>query len=181
MFCKRSCYNWISGFTNLLTALNVIMTIIDSAGVVELCFLNFSKTFDVVNHRIACFKSERLSSSSSISVLGHHFLTDHSLRVRVEHLCSSRFPQVSALGGSSWWSPFNILLAVCWQHQCGWRVNWRKQYQGDLHWIGTGWPKCYGSKFDLKQASVHKSLASTPSLLPWEKYTWHTPSQHILV
>ena len=95
---KRSC------LSNLLAFLDEVTRRIDEGQRVEVCYLDFRKAFDSVNHRLLIMKLKWFGLPESLLVWIEDFLSFRSYRVRVgeamssEGLVFSGVPQGSVLG-----------------------------------------------------------------------------------
>lgn len=94
----RSC------LTNLLSTLNMITQLMDNGEDVDMCFLDFSKAFDIVNHRIICAKLTALGVSPEVVGWVRSFLANRTFQVRIDDVVSdsaavpSGVPQGSVIG-----------------------------------------------------------------------------------
>ena len=95
---RRSC------LTNLISFLDAVTTALDQGKKVAVCYFDFSKAFDSVNHRLLLYKLERYKVASNICGWIAAFLKDRVFRVKVgeavseEALAYSGVPQGSVLG-----------------------------------------------------------------------------------
>ena len=95
---NRSC------LTNLLTCLDEVTNRVDNGEQVEICYLDFRKAFDSVNHRLLLAKLRTNNLHPSVQDWVEEYLSARSFRVRVEEALSesgnacSGVPQGSVLG-----------------------------------------------------------------------------------
>ena len=95
---KRSC------LSNLLSFLDEVTRRLDEGLKVEVCYLDFRKAFDTVNHRLLLMKLEGFGLPESLLKWIKKFLENRSYRVRVgvelssKGLATSGVPQGSVLG-----------------------------------------------------------------------------------
>lgn len=95
---RKSC------LTNLLSFLDEVTKRLDEGIPVKVCYLDFSKAFDSVNHTFLLKKLETLGVTGTILPWICHFIRDRTLRVRVGDSLSkastptSGVPQGSVLG-----------------------------------------------------------------------------------
>lgn len=55
-----------SCLVNLISTVNMGIQLMDNEDYVDMCFLNFSKAFDILNHRIICPKFAALGTSPQV-------------------------------------------------------------------------------------------------------------------
>lgn len=89
-----------------------VTKLLDAGEEVDLCFLDFSKAFDVVNHRVVCAKLESLGVHPKVTAWTTSFLANRSLRVKLESSLSAEVPAPSGVPQGSVIGPLLFLVMV---------------------------------------------------------------------
>ena len=93
-----------STITQLLTYMDSVLTMLEEGNPVDVIYLDFSKAFDRVDHRILMKKVENLGIKGKILTWLKEFLTNRQQQVRVDNHLSGKewvrsgVPQGSVLG-----------------------------------------------------------------------------------
>ena len=103
---KRSC------LTNLLAFLDEITDRLDQGDEVEVCYLDFQKAFDSVNHRFLLLKLEALRVHPAVLEWIKEFLGQRTFHVRVDGVMSSEARIASGVPQGSVLGPLLFLLYV---------------------------------------------------------------------
>lgn len=72
--------------TNHLRALNKVTQLVDSGDDIDMRFLHFSKSFDIIHHLILRTKLSALGISTQIVGWVRSFLANHSFHVRIDDI-----------------------------------------------------------------------------------------------
>ena len=103
---RRSC------LTNLLVFLDEVTDRLDKGDEVEVCYFDFQKAFDSVNHRLLLLKMEGLKINRTVIAWTKAFLEQRTFHVKVEGSVSSEARIASGVPQGSVLGPLLFLIYV---------------------------------------------------------------------
>lgn len=101
-----------STITQLLSVFHEISSILDNAGQVDMIYLDFSKAFDSVSHKLLFHKLQSFGFHSHLLNWFHAYLTGRNQRVIVEGIHSDWLPVLSGVPQGSILGPMLFLLYI---------------------------------------------------------------------